>query len=637
MRVSLSAQPDFVRQVYPVLETAQCRTCHNENGVASATRLQFPPANGSSADIVAFGSRLRNVVESGKPEESLLFLKPTNRVPHAGGERIKKGSDDEKILRAWVEHLSGLPETVAGESRQTMGSTRRVLRRLTRSQYNHTVRDLLGEESRPADQFPGEDFIHGFTNQAEGQSVSPLLAEAYAKAAERLARNALRDPRKLMPCDPGVKDCGRQFIRAFGRKAFRRPLQEEEIAGYEALLRHESDFLSDVQVVIETMLQSPHFLFHLAPGAYGVAARLSYFLWDTMPDEELLQAADKGELDSDAGIDKQVRRMLRDPRAQDALDEFLAQWMRFDRLANAIRDRRLFPEFTAELVADMTEETRRLFRSLAWEDRDFREFFTARYAYVSPELATLYAVSPPPQSWGRVEFAEDSGRAGVLGEASFLALTSKPVDTSPTERGLFIREHFLCQHVPPPPLGVNTTLPPVTDDKPLTTRQRLQTHLSNAACAGCHSLVDTIGFGLENFDAIGRHREKELVTIFPSFDETATKRKTQPTEYKLDIEARGDVRGLKNAEFQSPRQLGEILANEPTCHRCTAKMLFRWAHGRLEEQEDQPLIEAASDRFRQSGYRLRELMVVIAKSLGSHGLRETEAVVLPRESLGRSP
>src|SRR5262249_23140210 len=176
--------------------------------------------------------------------------------------------------------------------------------------------------------------------------------------------------------------------------------------------------------------------------------------------------------------------------------------------------------------------------------------------YLSPELAKLYGVPPPSEPWRRVEFASDSERAGVLGQATFLAVTSKPADTSPTERGLFVREHFLCQVVPPPPAGVNTTLPPVTDEKPLTTRERLQIHLSNPSCAACHTLVDSVGFGLEKYDAIGKFREKQEVTIYPTNDELKTRRKTKPTEYKLDIDALGTVRGVKDSEFRSPRELG---------------------------------------------------------------------------------
>ena len=158
---------DFAGRVYPVLEKAQCRTCHNDNGVASATRVQFPREGAVAEEVEGFGLRLRAVVQTGQPDASLLFLKPTNRVAHAGGERIKRGSEDEKILRAWVEHLAALPETSAVQTRLD-GKSRRVLRRLTHSQYNHTVRDLLGDETRPADQFPREDFVYGFTNQVEG-------------------------------------------------------------------------------------------------------------------------------------------------------------------------------------------------------------------------------------------------------------------------------------------------------------------------------------------------------------------------------------------------------------------------------------------------------------------------------------
>ena len=186
-----------------------------------------------------------------------------------------------------------------------------ILRRLTHSQYNHTVQDLLGDQTRPADQFPNEDFTHGFTNQAEAQSISPLLAEAYSHAAEKLARNAFRggDTRGLIPCKPsgpGDGACRMQFIRKFGQLSFRRPLSDAESHAYENLFRGEAerskDFLAGAQVVVEAMLQSPHFLFHLEGGPdgrwtqYQIASRLSYFLWDTMPDEALFRAAAKNQL-----------------------------------------------------------------------------------------------------------------------------------------------------------------------------------------------------------------------------------------------------------------------------------------------------------------------------------------------------
>jgi uncharacterized protein DUF1592/uncharacterized protein DUF1588/uncharacterized protein DUF1587/uncharacterized protein DUF1595/uncharacterized protein DUF1585 len=613
--LSLHAQIDFARDLYPALERAQCRLCHNDNGVASTTRLQFPREGATPEEVSGFGLRLRVLVDASVPEQSPLFLRPTNRVQHPGGERIKQGSPDEQKLLAWIRHLGGLRTLQLSSAAVKLGPSRPALRRLTHSQYNHTVRDLLKEETRPADSFPKEDFVHGFTNQAEGQSISPLLAEAYSRAAERLSRNAFRggDGRRLIPCAPSDA-CRAQFIRQFGNRAFRRPLADDEISRYEQLFANENDFLKGAALVVEAMLQSPHFLFHLEPGGYAVASRLSYFLWDTMPDPALLKAAESGELHEAAGIEKQVRRMLADDRARAALDEFLAQWLRFDRLRNAIRDRRIFPEFNAELVNAMIGETTRLFRSLVWQDRDFREFFTADYTHLSPELARIYNLPPPAESWMRVSFEPNSPRSGILGQSLFLALTSKPADTSPTERGHFIREHFLCQQVPPPPPGVNTTLPAVTDEKPQSTRDRLQIHLSNQACSACHGLIDPIGFGLERFDAIGRYREKETVVIYPTFDEMKTRRKVKPTTYELAIEARGSVRGLKEAEFGSPRELGAILAREPSCQKCIVKQLFRYAVGRPETPEDAPVIEQAFARFRDSRFQFQALIMALATS-----------------------
>jgi hypothetical protein len=556
---------------------------------------------------------LRRFVDAAKPAESLLLRKPTNRLSHAGGERIKPGSPEEAALRTWVDYLATLPAEAPATRAAAAGPSRPVLRRLTHSQYNHTVRDLLGDESRPADQFPKEDFVHGFTNQAEGQSVSPLLAEAYAKAAERLAHNAFRNPSRLVNCAPSDA-CRDRFLRELGRRAFRRPLKDSEVAAYGKLFARETDFYKGAQLAVEAMLQSPHFLFHLERGAYGVASRLSYFLWDTMPDEALLAAAAKGELDTAAGIERQTRRMLADDRAKASFDEFLGQWLRFDRLRGALRDRNRFPEYSAELVGAMVEETTRLFRSLVWDNGNFMEFYNADYSYLDGSLARLYAVTAPREPWAKTTLPEETERGGILGQATFLTLTSKPADTSPTDRGLFVREHFLCQQVPPPPPGVNATLPVVTDEKPATTRERLAIHLSNQVCASCHSLVDPVGFGFEKFDAIGKFRKEEFVLIAPTADEIKTKRKTKPTEYRLPIDARGYLRGLQKAEFSSPRELGQVLANEPSCQRCVVKQLFRWAVGRTEQSEDQPVIDKAFQRFRDSGFRFQELIIALATS-----------------------
>ena len=615
----------FVNQLLPVFTNAQCRLCHNDNGVASRSRLQFPDAAANRSRLKAFGLSLRTFVDPEQPARSLLVLKPTQRIEHTGGQRIAPGSPEEGTLFTWVRYLAALPN-VEGRPSTPRSKPHGRIRRLTHSQYNNTVHDLLGDQTNPADQFPQEDYIHGYRNQIEGQGISPLLAEGYRQAAEKLARNAFRggDHQRLIPCDPTSstdESCRDAFIRSFGRKAFRRPLTNEEAQTYGELFRlganRRNQFIEGARMVVEAMLQSPSFLFYAEPEPppelrpYQAAALLSYFLWDTMPDDALLQAAEDGHLDTKDDIRSQASRMLDDPRSRRAFGQFLAQWLRFDRVETAVRDRRIYPEFSAELVDSMLEETRRLFNHLVWQSGDFTEFFSGDYGFLNTTMAKLYGFSAPKEEFQRITFPVDSGRAGILGQATFLTVTSKPADTSPTERGLFVRKHFLCQTVPPPPVGTDTTLPALSDDSPMTTRERLLVHLSNPACAACHGLVDNVGFGFERYDAIGRFREHQTVTIFPTQDERRRKVRTKPTEYALPIDPAGFIHGLAGSEFSSPAELGRYLANDPGCQKCVVKQLFHYALGRPETDADQPSIAFAFERFRDSRFQFRELILAI--------------------------
>jgi Protein of unknown function (DUF1592)/Protein of unknown function (DUF1588)/Protein of unknown function (DUF1587)/Protein of unknown function (DUF1595)/Protein of unknown function (DUF1585) len=624
----------FAEKLFPLMHNAQCNLCHNDNGVAAATRLQFPSAEAKPEEITAFGLGLVKLVDRARPEKSLLLLKPTNRIPHTGGERFAPGSKEEGVLLGWIHYLAGLSDKQLGEAEQRLTRDDRhgleplTVRRLTHSQYNNTVRDLLGDQSRPADGFPKEDFVHGFKNQLEAQGVPPLQAEAYSEAAERLARSAFRggDHQGLIPCQPAASTdpvCAAKFVRQFGLKAFRRPLDDGETNVYGELFRQEAertgDFLGGAQMVVEAMLQSPHFLFRVERGAgspyqqYEIASRLSYFLWDTMPDEELFAAAEKGELSTVEQVETAARKMLADPRAKSSLEEFLAQWLRFDRALSAIRDRRLFRGFSTELAAAMTEETRRLFDHLVWEDQNFMDFFTADYTYLSTDLARLYGLPAPPEEFGQVAYPPDSGRSGVLGHGSFLTLTSKPSDTSPTERGLFVRAEFLCHEVPPPPPGVNTSLPVITEAKPMTNRERLGIHLNSEACATCHRLIDPIGLGFEHYDAIGAFRQ-EMTLSFVADDEEEEGHRRKRIEVKLPIDTTSHVQGIENSEFSTPKELGRILAADGACQKCIVKKLFRYAFGREETAADQPAIEAILKAFQESGFRFRELVVALITS-----------------------
>jgi hypothetical protein len=590
----------FAAKVYPVFEAAQCGGCHTHAGVASATRLHFPEKDASPAQIQAFGLSLA-------PLGSLLLAKPTNRVAHTGGERIKPGSDEEKLLTQWVEYLGSLSEQSLASLRDRSTSSAskggQLVRRLTHNQYNNTVRDLLGDTSRPALRFPSEDYVDGFKNQLRAQGTPPLLIEAYSTTAERLALNAFRagDINGLVPCKPAsatdVK-CRNLFVRSFGMRAFRRRLRETEFqrytAAFDAQARSSGKFLEGARAVVEAMLQSPKFLFHVAPGDYGLASRLSYLLWDTMPDKALFDAAASGELRTVAGRELWARRMLDNPQARAAVDEFFNQWLRFDRVLNAEKERRQYPEFTPELAAAMVEETKHLLQHLVWEDGNFMEAFRADFGFLTSDLASLYKLPAPSGQFELVRFPATAQRAGLLGQGSILASTAGPAETSPTARGIFIREQLLCQHVPLPPPNVNTSLPEPTESKPATRRQLMVAHAENPACASCHKLMDPIGFGLERFDAIGRWRDKE--------------------KFNLPVDTKGEIAGLPNSAFSDSKQLGRILAESPVCQECIVRQVFRYAYGRTETADDQQTIQRLFSSFRESGFRFKELLIAVVRN-----------------------
>jgi hypothetical protein len=334
--VGLLAAPQppfsFADTLYPALIKAGCHNCHNPDGVSSGTKLHFPEEGAPRLRVEAFGRSLVSLVERQRVDASLLWNKPTNRIKHTGGERIKQGGPDEALLRKWITYLASMTDAEvkqaalyrSSESRSYGAAPEVVLRRLTHQQYANTVRDLLHEPTDVSTHFAPEDFVDGFKNQYQSQSLSPTLIEAYSHEAERLSDNAFRrgDSRRLIPCDySGAKEaqCRAEFIRTFGGRAFRRPLQAQELARYEQIFRHETNFLSGARAVVEAMLQAPSFLFWMDTTpraewkAYATASRLSYFLWNSTPDDALLQSAANGELDTTAGVERVAKKMLADP------------------------------------------------------------------------------------------------------------------------------------------------------------------------------------------------------------------------------------------------------------------------------------------------------------------------------------
>ena len=491
---------------------------------------------------------------------------------------------------------------------------------------------MLGDQTAPANRFPPEDFVNGFRNQYESQSLSPLLIEAYSAAAERLAANAFRggDTHGLIPCTEATAACRSRFVRELGLKAFRRPLEPSEQRRFEEMMTGEENLMRGAQLVLEVMLQSTSFLFRFEDSSdpkwipYATASRLSYAIWDTMPDANLLAAAARGDLQTPEGVAKTTRRMLDDSRARESLSEFVSQWMRFDRILQASKDRRRYPQFTREMAVAMTEEARLFVNDLVWSDRNFMDAFTADYGYPNAEIAEIYGVPAPAKEFGRAVFPTESERAGLLGQALFLAITAKPEDSAPTARGLFVREQFLCQHVPEPPAGVNTNLPPITEARPQTNRDRMSEHVTNPSCATCHKLIDPIGFGLERFDAIGARRETfQLQFVAPR---RAGEDKREVKTVDLDIDPAGYVAGLPASEFTSPSQLGAVLAQSEQCQECVVKQYFRYTFGRMESPGDRPMIRRVLDTFRNSDFRFKELVVALMRERASSDLGEATHV-----------
>lgn len=495
------------------------------------------------------------------------------------------------------------------------------LRRLTRAQYDNTVRDLLGVELGLAQAFVSDEKVGTFDSNAIA-SVTELSVEQYMDAAEQLAAEAVVDLPALLPCDPASIDedeCAAQFIDDFGPRAYRRPLTDEQREDALALYHHGLDqgsFADGIRVLVQGMLQSPFFLYHLeqlppegegqvnALSPYEVASRLSYFLWESMPDDALRQAAAAGELSTPEQLQAQAERMIADPRAKDSIRHFHAQWLELEGLTQVDKDPELFPDFSPELLASMEEEVGRFVEHVILEgDGSLDTLMTADFTFADEELAALYGVEHPGGGFARVELPADE-RSGLLTLAGVMTAHAHHNQTSPVLRGAMVRENFLCQTPPPPPDTVNDNPPGL--DPTLPTKQRYEQHREDPECAGCHVLLDPLGFGFEHFDALGQFRTMDG---------------------QNPVDATGEVVGADDADgpYDGHRELTERLAGSDYARACVSRQWFRYALGRLETTADACSLDDIYARFESSDYDIRELMVAIAVSDAVSHLKVAEA------------
>jgi len=487
--------------------------------------------------------------------------------------------------------------------------------RLTAAQYGNAIRDIFGKDINVPPAIEADAVIDGFV--AIGSSVStisPSGVEKYEKAALAIAQQVIADDAhkslvlKCKPTGPDDMACAKETVTRIGRQVYRRPLQDAEITRLTNIFMQASAALGGfdrgLEYAIAALLQSPHFLYRPQVGendpanagqvrytSLEMASRLAFFLWNSTPDDELLTAAEQGALVTDAGLETQIERMLASPRAHDGLRAFVTDWLKLRELDHLSKDPTLFTYFSPELGPAAREETLRLFEHLVFElDTDVREVLTTRQTFVNAKLASMYMIpSPADEGFSLVEFPADSPRTGLLGQVSILALHSHPRSTSSTLRGKFIRESLLCDVIPPPPANVNTGLPePSVTARTL--RERMQPHLTDPVCKSCHVLMDPIGFGLENFDSIGRYRTKELdATIDPAGD-------------------------LDGAAFKDARSLARAIHDSNKFAPCIVRKVFSYATNFRPAEADRGTLNTLTWDFKSSGYRLKELLKFVSMS-----------------------
>jgi hypothetical protein len=490
------------------------------------------------------------------------------------------------------------------------------LRRLTQSQYERTVRDLLGFETTAAEGFAPDERVAAFKSNAVAP-VGDLQVEQYMGAAEQVATEATADLASLLPCDPAVigeDACAEQWVRELAPRAYRRPLVEADIDRIMAVYstaKADAGFATGIRVTLQGLLQSPWFLYHVELGdlsaevaagepaplsGHELASRLSYFLWDSMPDDALFDAAAAGELATDEGLRAQVDRMLADPRAQEAIASFHLQWLGVDEIESLEKAPEVFPEFDGALALAMKRDTASFANwVLAEGDGTLETLLTGAFTLSDdPALLALYGVQVPAGhvAGEPIPLPADQ-RAGLLTQPSVMAEHAHANQTSPVHRGQLVRENFLCQMLPPPPADVDNVPP---DPEPgISTRERFAEHSENEACRPCHNLIDPLGFGFEHYDGVGAFRTMDG---------------------ELPVDASGEVLATEesNQAFDGAVELAGILAQTPEVRDCMARQWFRFSLGRMDDDLDSCTMDRLATAFEESDHDVRSLIREIVLS-----------------------
>lgn len=585
-----AAVKTFASQVTPFVKT-YCFECHGGNkrkgGVSFAYAVNRP--------------------ESGEFRRNWQLAVANVKAHDMPPEDAKQPTDDErKKFAGGMEQLKYLSVKDPGQF---------VMRRLTKAEFGNTLHDFLGVEPSVVADLPDDVAGAGYLN-----ALSPMQTEQYLGIANAVLERVLgpkdasaNDAQKRLFGDAarGDREAAKTVARSLAKRAYRRPVLDEEVETlakvFDLAQTNKLSYTASLRLMLKAILVSPQFLF-ITPGKqpekgkavvalddYQLASRLSYFLWATMPDAELLALADSGKLHEPPVLQKQVKRMLADARSRALFDGFGVQWLGIGGLESKTFDAQKFPQMTPAMRAAMHDEVRLFFDSIVRENKSVVELVDCNYTYLNNTLAALYGlqdrVNGPEMR--RVELAE-ANRGGILVMPAVLAMTSFPDRTSAVKRGVWVLEQVLGEHVPAAPPNV-PSLDKLDKKKVenMTLRQRTELHRTNAVCANCHKILDPIGFGLENFDAIGRWRDKD--------------------DSGGAIDAAGELPGGK--KFTTPRELKAIIAGrKDELARNLAEKLLAYALCRQLEGYDEIVVDGIVENLARDGFRMQTLITEVVTS-----------------------
>lgn len=580
----------FKQQIVPLLDR-YCTVCHGAGRKRGDVDLERFKNEAAALKEPKLWLQVQTLLQQGE-------MPPRNRQQPNLTER--------EAINAWINK-----RVVVGDGKRDPG--RVTMRRLNRAEYNNTIRDLFGITFKPADDFPADDVGYGFDNIGDVLSLSPLLMEKYLAAADKIIDEVFRNPEArrrimiLLPTEDNKDETARRIIEPFLRRAYRRPVNGDEVRRITNFVRlaeqQGGDFYDGIKLAVKASLVSPHFLYRIEIDAepnnpkavhpitnYELASRLSYFLWSSMPDEELFNVARRGALRRDDVLEAQVKRMLKDPKAQALVENFAGQWLQIRGLKTMTPDTGLYPRWNDGLRAAMQKESELFFEHVLREDRPVLDFLTSDYTYVNEELARHYGLKDVKGSEFRLVSTKGTPRGGVLTQASVLTVTSNPTRTSPVKRGKWILENILGTPPPPPPPNV----PELEDQKELTgtLRQRMEQHRANPNCAVCHERMDALGFSFENFDGIGGWRaQDEGRTIDPSGELPGGRKLAGPAD-------------LKNV----------LLSDKDLFVRNLAERLLTYSLGRGTEHYDKLTLDEIVEQVKTREYKFSALVLEIIKS-----------------------